>query len=402
MMVGAKTEECFDSLLHKEEEVVVIGGGPSGLLAAIVLREAEFRVKLWEKRQNYHRRIWFDVYSEPWSFAIGWLDRLGFFDEAEEGKDFVHHQERSSNTMGVTSLQCSALENFLLRAARRLGVEIIHEEATPEKMLREDSASWFIDASGSGSIFPEASGVSRKHVSYLEWHGDRVFLDTSLSFSQISWLAELKSCSSIQLPENQPFYPHSLPGLDSLVNLYQRNFGTECEVQALFRNEIDDESSARKVISRLLESYASGVEILHEQFIKIEIKHLKNPVGAKLSNAKPILFVGDSAVNSYYRLGIGLYKTFDELNLLSNSLTKNITLEEIQQLLHELQETYAVFQTTAMAIETNCHKFIGFSLDGAHSIFEAGSLLHFDRRTSDFIDVTFEDLKTLCFEEKSG
>ena len=51
------------------KEIIIVGGGPVALINAIEAYKAGNLVHLIEKRTNYSRDIWFDLYELPKSFS---------------------------------------------------------------------------------------------------------------------------------------------------------------------------------------------------------------------------------------------------------------------------------------------------------------------------------------------
>ena len=57
--------------------VVVAGGGPVGLAAALSAHRAGANVVVLEKRVNYTRDTWFDLLPKPHASGRDWFEAVG-------------------------------------------------------------------------------------------------------------------------------------------------------------------------------------------------------------------------------------------------------------------------------------------------------------------------------------
>jgi NADPH-dependent 2,4-dienoyl-CoA reductase/sulfur reductase-like enzyme len=102
--------------------VVVVGGGPTGLVSAITARQQGCDVVVMEKRWQYTRRIWFDIQGRPHGQGLDVLRSWGL--EQELGPDELHHfPQYDPATLDLVVVKCQALERFLKAKALEIGVK---------------------------------------------------------------------------------------------------------------------------------------------------------------------------------------------------------------------------------------------------------------------------------------
>ena len=77
----------------RDFHVVVVGGGIVGLSHALEAWESGIgHVSLVEKRANYTRDVWFDLYGAPWFSSLEKLRSWGLYDV---DLDLINHDERA-------------------------------------------------------------------------------------------------------------------------------------------------------------------------------------------------------------------------------------------------------------------------------------------------------------------
>ncbi len=89
--------------------VLVVGGGPAGLVASIVARHAGAHVVVLEKRLNYTRNVFFDLATAPWGHALDVLRAWGL--EAGVPELFWHADG------SIATVRCCVLEQWLASLA---------------------------------------------------------------------------------------------------------------------------------------------------------------------------------------------------------------------------------------------------------------------------------------------
>lgn len=372
--------------------IVILGAGPIGLLAAVTLALQGHHVQVYEKRQEYSRDIWFDIYSEPWSQATQKLEDFGFFQLASDKIDYERHQRQPEWRVDVTTVRCKSLEVFMMVLAYATGVQIYYGEALTIEEVKSKYADLLVDASGSSAAWAkEAPRLFKQTPLQLRWNNE-TFEAPGHGVYQWTWLATFASCAA-DIPQNDPFYIGADLAVHEIVATYRREFAQTCEVQVLFRQNVQDEETALAIIhERVLPHFTDGPP-LSSQVLKLEITHRvhsKDTILTLPGDERPLLVLGDASVPAYYRLGIGLTAGFEQIAQLGdNDLLKNPPL--LQASLQRIQADHAQFQATIMAIETLCpSSFIGFDL-AASNMHQAAILYRY--RHADFHVVPIQD----CF-----
>jgi CRP-like cAMP-binding protein len=137
-------------------DVLVVGGGPGGLIAAIELRLRDHRVIVCEEREGYTRNRFMGVYKEiaHTMAALGMPERMTY--------DFTHYR-------GKRGIMVADIQTFLHAVALKLGVIIYTGAVAPNLTLEalrngeiELQRSTRADSSGTAAV-----GVTR-------WHYDTV------------------------------------------------------------------------------------------------------------------------------------------------------------------------------------------------------------------------------------
>jgi FAD binding domain len=101
----------------QKKKALVVGAGPAGLLSALAAHRSGLQVTVVEKRTDYVRDIWFDMYPEPYYSTKLKLERLGIMYQHA-----VHL--RQPENPSVVSLQAKTLELFLARVVRLLSIPV--------------------------------------------------------------------------------------------------------------------------------------------------------------------------------------------------------------------------------------------------------------------------------------
>jgi hypothetical protein len=139
-------------------DVLVLGAGPGGLIAAIELRLRDHRVVVCEERQAYTRNRFMGVYKEiaHTMAALGMPERMTY--------DFTHYR-------GKRGIMVADIQTFLHAVALKLGV-IIYTGAVARGLTPEALRSGQIELQRSTRVDAGASGAAA--VGVTRWHYDTV------------------------------------------------------------------------------------------------------------------------------------------------------------------------------------------------------------------------------------
>lgn len=104
-----------------KRDVVVVGGGPIGLLHALEARALGSRVTIVEKRRSYVRNVWFDLGPETWFNTISHLRSMGVLHLSfEHVNQFTDDTESQGGK--VITVRCKELETTLAKVAFIVGI----------------------------------------------------------------------------------------------------------------------------------------------------------------------------------------------------------------------------------------------------------------------------------------
>ncbi len=103
-------------------KTVIVGAGPVGLLNAIEHYKQGVSVAVLEKRQNYTRDVWFDIYDRPFSIGLKKLKQWGYVHLDIEARRF----QQEHRQVGVIAVRAQVLERFLAKIVGLLDIRLIY------------------------------------------------------------------------------------------------------------------------------------------------------------------------------------------------------------------------------------------------------------------------------------
>jgi len=259
--------------------VLVVGGGPVGLLSALEASRPGAHVHVVEKREAYTRDIWFDLYPEPWYISQTVLRDLGYFEQKGDRKDWELPLNKTAYTVRALTL-----ERFLAKVVAVLDIPIfygtrydgvcaqdgrlaalLNPSSSPTNLLKiqppEGSGTAFakpcpaleppggtrvftfdllVGADGSKGAVAPAVGLD-----YVTLESFRMFLRNKerrvvvRGLKQVSMLLEIKTDGDGRCPNvtsNDPYYVGFV--VDGVTAVFKRFYYGHCQMQFLFSRKM--------------------------------------------------------------------------------------------------------------------------------------------------------------------
>jgi hypothetical protein len=143
---------------HPRRDVLVLGAGPGGLIAAIELRLRDHRVVVCEERQAYTRNRFMGVYKEVAHImaALGMPESMTY--------DFTHYR-------GKRGIMVADIQTFLHAVALKLGV-VVYNGAVARGLDLEALRRGRVEVQRSARS--DAGAAAPADVGLLRWHYDTV------------------------------------------------------------------------------------------------------------------------------------------------------------------------------------------------------------------------------------
>lgn len=372
-----------------DQKMVIIGGGPVGLIHGL-LSPAK-HVTIIEKRSQWLRDVWFDLYSQPFGKTIEVLTALGLKYQTIE---YVSHSELTS--MQVITMRCQLLERFLAKLNVIRGVRILQGErylsmengrVSTDRNPRGYDVDFIVFADGyqhhqKGEI--DHAIVSKPIIRVGE---DNITLDQPLY--QVTAIVNFER---VEEGENQcpdiiegewkrhPAYPSF--HVEGISNVFKRFYYGHCHMQLLTSVEegerwlVSEERVKEKIIAirnLLFKEDKEGMEgIVCEErgetgcnqydihVFKVAL-YQSHPYSGKVGNV-PYIIVGDAAMNAHYRLGVGINSAFRMVDEMVSLVKGHTTIEQYHQSVSLVYDKYLDFEQLVMYLETYCKAQVAFDL----------------------------------------
>lgn len=363
-----------------QRDVVVVGAGPLGLAAALEAYRRGANVRgVVEKRTNYTRNIWLDLYASPHSRALDWWTHVGA-DLLELER--VKHAD-APNTITVRALQ---LERALAHALDALGVDIHYgriavglcrdaagaaylasvDDAALTRPLASDfalcaSESWaplaaplpfdvLVAADGASSDARRLAGLATVRQEHFSVGGEPLDVPhLHQTTTIVDFAARRGLCPPLAENANGTAHDARYPGfvLPSVSTVFKRFYRSHCHLQIMWsldRGEQlmrdvrlnngtlpwDDILAVTRVLFADPPANVTALQaiVLHVNMFNVVIDAA--PRNTLLWDDAPthrpavVTLVGDALVTAHYRLGIGInngLSSLDELGELIHSLS---------------------------------------------------------------------------------
>eukprot|EP01130_Rhizamoeba_saxonica_P007195 TRINITY_DN2901_c0_g1_i3.p1 TRINITY_DN2901_c0_g1~~TRINITY_DN2901_c0_g1_i3.p1 ORF type:complete len:537 (+),score=82.26 TRINITY_DN2901_c0_g1_i3:157-1767(+) len=377
----ATTLENNSHVINKKIKTLVIGGGPIGLIHALVAHSYGSEVIVVEKRNTYSRNIWFDVGPDIWYPSIQYLRSFGFFYQD------IEYQESDMNGSPIYTIRCQILERFLLKVLAFASIEytigtflricndthnyygLISLSNTSSNIqnhgltcnsdagIKKIPFDILIGADGSKSTVRDIFSIEYKK--YNGFYINNIVYKNFKDIHQVTMLVEFKSnnlkkCKKLNTYDDGTPYDYIHPSyfIPGVTSVFKRWFYGFCHLQILFSNEmgaelLKEDNNATNIlfytVNLIFENKYSNIEDMLDDINngrdgilihQIDINRAKKPgiVTGNDNNYASVFLVGDSLVSAHYRLGVGINNGFLSLVEFSTFLREIANISSRNQL----------------------------------------------------------------------
>jgi hypothetical protein len=362
-----------------ERDVVVVGAGPLGLASALdaYRRGANVRAVI-EKRTNYTRNIWLDLYAKPWSRALDWWLHVG-------GDILNLETVRHDNTDTIT-VRALYLERAMALALDTLGISLLYgriavglcrddhgrayvasvddaklTQTLPNEFAMCKSEPWAplaaplpfdiaIAADGASSDIRRIAGLATLRQEHFSIGGESLDMPHLHQTTTIVDFALIRGrhCPKLAEDVNGTVLDARYPAfvLKTVSTVFKRFYKNHCHLQIMWTREKGEQlmrdvrvnngtvpwDDILDVVRVLFQQPPANVTALQAGVLNVNMFNVVIDAAPQNSlvwdpspSHKPaiVTLVGDALVTAHYRLGIGI----------NNGLS---SLDEIGELIHSL------------------------------------------------------------------
>jgi 2-polyprenyl-6-methoxyphenol hydroxylase-like FAD-dependent oxidoreductase len=343
--------------------VVVVGGGPAGLLSALYAHRSGASVTVLERRSGYRRRLWFDIANGPWGASRSAMRQWGL-DALLDELRLESFPNLSIDT--ASGIQCRVLERLLATVCLLQGV-VVRFDARHASV---NSAKRRVETSNGESFrFDVVIGADGTHSRVRSELGIAQF--TVPDLHQTSLFVSFKS-TPVSRAAQLADWRDQLRSL-GVTHLFPRFYGRQSDMQIL----LSDRAAAA-----MTDPWTLMLRVCDFVFPKTfsSVAELRLSAGLNVV-AAPLVFsrrvttcvgacdsvgviVGDAVFPAHYRLGIGVNNALDSMPDLAVFLSRlrgaaersewSALVSEKQKVDRARVETVFEYQASIMYLETMC------------------------------------------------
>ncbi len=349
--------------------VVVVGGGPAGLLSALFAYRSGASVTVLEKRRSYGRSLWFDISNGAWGASRAHMDLFGLSALMEELE--VETFPRMALTLAV-GIQCQVLEKLLATTCLMLGIDVRYGEKYAS--LAQGGAAVVMS---SGAVLPFDVLIAADGARSLARRAIGIEQYTVPDMDQMSLFVSFNTFPQSRAERSADWEDRLYSEL-GVVAAFSRLFGQQNDIQVLLSDRLAKSIGRGEKPLWLLFSvvqimfpgaFATLAELqLAVNRIDVVTAHLvfsRRVTVCISANCSSVgLIAGDSVFPAHYRLGIGVNNALESMFNMAVFLRKLRVAEskaEWRQLVEEKQqfdrarvENVFRFQANIMFLETQC------------------------------------------------
>lgn len=385
---------------RRKQSVVVIGGGPVGLMSAITAYRNGADAVVLEKRVKYDRNVWFDISSRPWGQGLEFLESWGFLHMQDDLGDLLEYDPEDT----VVHVQCRGLERFLAHVAAILELDVRY--GTVFQSIE--------DAEGTITVASVEDDTQKKRVHFdllIATDGLRSSARKQLGLhslgapghpvAQLSVILDFKECPK----KRDDFEPWDISKhVEGVVLIFRRFFADECHMQILFTEEsarqLRQQAGKKhhhqssnpdipvpwdlvwRVCNASITPVFAELSQLQANIVRVEAVDIyinRTTEGTlQMPSGRTAVILGDAFMSAHYRLGIGINNALNMMGNLGVFLRKMGRYESVEERKAIIREKSALDlqhvlrmwkqQVKTMWLETYC----GYHLFFEHSATSAG------------------------------
>ncbi|KAL0480207.1 MICAL2 [Acrasis kona] len=428
---------------EKNETTLIIGAGPVGLLAALEKYvSGEPHIILAEKRNDYERNVWFDLYPEPYSPAFNILYELGF------GSQQIEFQSQKMTNGSAITIRCQLLERFLSKILFVLsildpslvllyGFELTSVLFSPRSVVLKSLVDGrilvpfhrLIACDGYNSRTRFLLKIPTKVVDEFTIFNHKVHIKNLHQVSVIVGFKPTNSSSSCPELRADPFNPDStidpwMPGfmVNGISSIFKRFYHGHCHMQILLNKVFGEKFlinshvnvdwvTILQMVNTVMKHPYTNVEqlkrsittktdgsldlvILKSQILKSDDNHYSLGSGSSLT------LRGDASANAHFRLGVGVNTAFISYRY---HTSQNLSRYLREEYVRKQWEAVVNNMVGTMFLETYCN-YVIFMDKGERGDrfdkYEPGKMIVYERdfKNLDYVQVK-ERQVTKCIRE---